>query len=85
MSDLAALFAAQAEVRWRKAESENASARLHTARTREAKAFLLSQHTPLAGLPVDRGVLRILFSFTEHHDKGRLERELREWGDKNAY
>lgn len=74
--DLGALFSAQGEVaRWR-AERENASARLELARAKESRAFLLSQHEPLASLGIDREVMRKLLSFTAHHDKERLLREL---------
>lgn len=74
--DLAALYRAQAEVaRWR-AERENASARVALAETEEARAFLLSQHEPVASLGIDREVLRALLDFTRHNDARRLTREV---------
>lgn len=75
-NDLTALFDAQEQVRRWSAESENASARLELARTKEARAFLLSQHEPVASLGIDRNVLRVLLAFTAHHDHARLKREL---------
>lgn len=75
-NDLSTLFSAGTEVsRWR-AEGENASARLEIARTKEARAYLLSQHEPVASLGIDREVLRVLLNFTAHHDRSRLTREL---------
>ena len=65
-NDLHDLFAAQADVlRW-KAERENADARLELARTREARARLLSQHAPVASLDINREVLRVLLAYTAH-------------------
>lgn len=76
MNDLADLYTANGHVlRW-KAERENADARLSLARASEARAYLLSQHEPVASLGLDRNVLRVLLSFTAHHDKARLVREL---------
>lgn len=74
--DLGALFSAQGDVaRWR-AERENACARLELACACESRAYLLSQHEPLASLGIDREVMRKLLAFTAHHDKDRLRREL---------
>ena len=78
MSDLAKLFAAQGEVRRWQAERENATARLQMARADEARAFLLSQHEPVASLGIDRATLRVLLDFTVHCDKARLTREIAE-------
>lgn len=78
MSGLGALFSAQKDVeRWR-AEGENASARLQLARSAEARAYLLSQHEPVASAGIDREVLEVLFAFTLHCDKSRMGRELSE-------
>ena len=78
MSTLAQLFSAQDQVaRWR-AERENATARLELAQANECMAFLISQHEPLHTLGIDRNTLATLFSFVRHHDKARLDRELRE-------
>lgn len=75
-AELAQAFAASHEVsRW-KAEGENASARLELARAKESRALLLSGREPVASLGVDRGALRILLSFTVHHDRARLQREV---------
>lgn len=74
--DLADLFAATDRIaRWT-AERENATARLELARAAEARAYLLSQHEPVASLGIDRNVLRVLLAFTAHHDKARLAREV---------
>lgn len=75
MSDLLKLFAAQERVRRWTAERENAEARLTLARTDEARAYLLSQHEPVASMGIDREALRTLLAFTAHHDKARLARE----------
>ena len=77
-SDLGHLFDSQSDVRRWVAERENASARLDLARTCEARAYLLSQHEPVASLGINRNVLRILLSYTAHHDRARLHRELNE-------
>ncbi len=75
-NDLARLFSSHEQVaRWR-AESENASARLDLALTREASAFLLSQYEPVNKLGVNREPLRVLLAYLAHHDKKRLEREV---------
>lgn len=75
-SDLAALYRSQTEVaRWR-AERENATARLALAQADEARAFLLSQHEPVASLGIDREALRVLLDFTRHHDRRRLKNEV---------
>lgn len=76
--DLQALFYAQSETRRWRAESENAGARLQLARADEARAFLLSQHEPVASLGMDRKALRILLSFTVHGDTKRMRREVDE-------
>jgi len=76
--DLQRLFSAEGDVRRWRAESENAGARLQLARADEARAFLLSQHEPVASLAVDRCALRVLLSFTQHCDKDRLRREVAE-------
>ena len=77
MNDLANLYSAHDHVaRW-KAEGENASARLSLARASEARAYLLSQHEPVASLGLDRNVLRVLLNFTAHHDVARMTRELK--------
>ena len=60
--------------RWM-AELENASARLELARTRECCRLLISQHDPVFSLGMDRDALKILLSFTAHHDTSRLRRE----------
>jgi hypothetical protein len=76
--DLGRLFDSQSEVRRWSAERENATARLELARTSEARAYLLSQHEPVASLGLKREQLRVLLAFTAHHDKARLHRELKE-------
>lgn len=77
-NDLGALFSAQADVaRWR-AERDSATAHLELAQTKEARAYLISQHEPIASLGVDRDVLRALLEFTAHHDKARLHRDLQD-------
>ena len=78
-NDLGMLFAADEEVRRWTAERENASARLELARTKASRSFLLSQYEPIHGLGIDREALRILLSFTAHHDKSRLQREVAEF------
>jgi hypothetical protein len=63
------------EVRRWKAESENASARLELARTRECARLLVSQHDPVFSLGIDRAALKVLLDFLAHHDTARLRRD----------
>lgn len=60
--------------RWM-AESENASARVELARTRECCRLLISQHDPVFSLGVNRDALKVLLAFVGHHDTARLRRE----------
>lgn len=63
------------EVRRWLAEGENASARLELARMRECCKLLVSQHDPVHSLGIDRGALKVLLDFVQHHDTERLRRE----------
>lgn len=60
--------------RWM-AESENASARVELARTRECCKLLVSQYDPVHSLGIDRDALKVLLDFVQHHDTHRLRRE----------
>ena len=75
MSDLNALYFAQECTARRRAESENAGARLELAQHTERMAHLLSQHEPVGSLGLDRERLRVVFGFIKHGDLPRLERE----------
>ena len=78
MSDLEALFAAQAEVRRWRAEVENASARRDLALMRQHMAHLLSQHEPVHSLGLDRERLRLALQFVQHGSEPRLMNDLKE-------
>lgn len=71
-----AYISAQAETRHRRAELENASARLELAQRNERAAMLISQHEPLASLGLDRAKLKSVFAFLQHGDLCRLMRDL---------
>lgn len=74
-NDLCTLFARQESTRRRKAEWENASARMELAQQDERMAYLLSQREPVAALGLDRERLRLALSYIKHGDLSRLDRE----------
>lgn len=78
MNDFAKYMESQTEVRWRKAEWENSSARLDLARISERIAMLNSQHEPLNSLRLHRDDLRCVTSFLLHGDLNRLHRDVAE-------
>lgn len=84
MNDLSLLFSAtDKSARW-KAERENASARYDLAKIHERCAYLISQHEPVVSLGLDREKLRLVFSFINHGDLRRLNRDFEELGVTEA-
>lgn len=77
MSDLELLFKAEEKVNRWEAECNYASAQLDLALIRRNMRHLISQHEPLNSLGVDRDKLRAIFSYVEHGDIMRLEKEVR--------
>lgn len=75
-NDLGDMFAADEVMRRWTAERENASARLELARAARCRAYLLSQHEPVATLGINRDDLRVLMHFLAHGDESRLKREV---------
>ena len=60
--------------RWM-AERENATARVDLEKTRECCRLLVSQYDPVFSLGIDRGALKVLLDFVQHHDPSRLRRD----------
>lgn len=77
MDDLSDMFAADEVIRRWTAERENASARIALARAARCRAYLLSQHEPVASLGINREDLRVLLHFLAHGDEHRLKREVK--------
>ena len=78
MNDLQNLFMAQEKTARRRAEWEGAAARMELAQYEERMARLMSQHEPVAELGIDRERLRLILSYVQHGDQGRLARDVSE-------
>ena len=76
MSDLELLFKAERTVdRWR-AERNYASSQLDLAMMRRNMRLLISQYEPLHSIDINRGRLRVIFSYVEHGNVTRLKKEV---------